>query len=572
MIKARIRPENPDANMKSYYQTYRKFCWSEIESEFPDLAQGKTNIVYHAVDKWAAQESKRDRTALIFEKDGSERRFTYLDLKRESSRWGELMLRHGFKSGDRLLIYLDPCPEIYFAMLGCARIGVIFSILYPTLNFDELEWRLQNSEPRGILTNLDLAENLPPEAAKQIKCVFLTSGPVLGLFPWEVEVESILQRMETDLQPETFPGETPLYLLYSSGSTGPPKGVVHAHRDMVGQLMTARYVLDLNDDSILWTDGNPAWVTGTVYGAFAPWLCGATSVIQSDPFSASTWYRTIEKHRVTVWYTTPMTIRRLAEAGSDLPGRYDFSNLKHIATVGETLVPELFFWLRQNLKHSAHDTWWMTETGMICMANFASEQVKPGSMGKPVPGVEAAVIDPAGVTLPILTLGQLVLKAGWPAMMQGIWRDEKRFQQYFWDGWFLTGDMVLKDEDGYYYHQGRNDDLIKTGEEFIGPYDLERVICLHPAVAEAAVISKTPAGGKPAVKAFISLKQGLTPSARLNQEIKAFVRTNLHAQVTLTEIDFLDELPKTRSGKMLRRVLRASELGLPSGDLSKLKD
>jgi len=261
------------------------------------------------------------------------------------------------------------------------------------------------------------------------------------------------------------------------------------------------------------------------------------------------------------------------EAGDDLPPRYDFSRLRHIATVGETLPPDLFFWAKQNLKHSPHDTWWMTETGMICMANFPSQQIKPGSMGRPVPGIEAAVIGTDGALLPFLTLGELALKVGWPSLMRAIWRDEERYKEYFRNGWFLTGDMVIKDEDGYYYHQGRNDDLIKTGQEFIGPYEIEQVLCQHPAVAEAAVISKvSSASATPTIKAFVTLSKGTTPSLRLNHEIKAFVKTNLHSEVPLTEIAFLDELPKTRSGKLLRRVLRARELGLPSGDPSKLKE
>jgi acetyl-CoA synthetase len=340
---------------------------------------------------------------------------------------------------------------------------------------------------------------------------------------------------------------------------------------MVGYLSTGRWVLDLTEQSVLWTDGDPAWVTGTAYGAFSPWLCGATSVIQGDPFSASSWYRTMERHKVAVWYTTPMTVRRLMEAGADLPGRYDFSNLRHIATVGETLVPELFYWVRENLKHSPHDTWWMTETGMICIANYPSQVIKPGSMGKPVPGVEAAVLDPKGEPLPILTLGELALKAGWPSMMRAIWKDDDRFNAYFRNGWFSTGDMVIKDEDGYYYHEGRNDDLIKTGQSFIGPYEIEQVLCMHPAVAEAGVISKNLDRTKVICKAFVKVAKGYTASTRLNLEIRAFVKTNLHSEIPLGEIEFVAELPRTLSGKLLRRVLRARELGLPSGDPTKLQ-
>jgi acetyl-CoA synthetase len=525
------------------------------------------------VDRWADNPATADKPALIFERAGNVQTFSYRDLQQHSCRWANLLSVHGFKTGDRLLIFLPPCPEIYFAMVACARIGVLFSTLYTTLNFEELQWRLKNAEPRGLLTHPDLVEYLAPEVMNGIKYAFLVDTEVpTGLLAGEVVVNGLMGAMAAEFKNRSLPPETPLYLLYTSGSTGPPKGVVHAHQDMVGHYITAKYVLDLNQDSILWTDGDPAWVLGTVYGSFAPWLCGAASVIQRDPFSASSWYRTLERHRVSVWYTTPLTIRRLMEAGDDLPPRYDFSHLRHIATVGETLPPDLFYWARQNLQHSPHDTWWMTETGMICIANFPSQQIKPGSMGRPVPGIEAAVIGADGTPLPFLSLGELALKAGWPSMMRGIWHDDERYKAYFRNGWFVTGDMVIKDEDGYYYHQGRNDDLIKMGQEFIGPYEIEQVLCQHPAVAEAAVIAKSTGGAKPTIKAFVTVNPGVTPSLRLNHEMKAFVKTNLHSEVPLNELSFVDELPKTRSGKLLRRVLRARELGLPSGDPSKLRD
>lgn len=572
MIKARIRPENPEANLRSYFEAYKSFSWEAVEKEYTRNDRGEMNIVLDAVDRWALNSDHRDRPALVFEKEGKVASFTYGELRRQSCRWADLLSRHGFKPGDRLFIVLPRCPDIYFAMLGCARLGVIFSVVYPTLGFEVLEWRLQNAQPRGVLTNPDLVESLSPAAMKGIPAVFVTAGEAPGIFAWEIVVDGLLPRMSEDFETKWLAPESPLYMLYSSGSTGPPKGVVHAHQDLAGQLMTARWVLDLTPDSILWTDADPAWVLGTVYSAFAPWLCGATSVVQGDPFSASTWYRTLERHGVTVWYTTPHTFRRLKEAGEDLPLRYDFSQLRHIASVGDTLVPDLFYWVRENLKHSPHDTWWMTETGVICIANFPSQQIKPGSMGRPVPGIQAAVVDPNGEELAILTLGQLALKTGWPAMMKAIWRDPARYEQYFIKDWFLTGDMVIKDEDGYYYHQGRNDDLIKAGSEFIGPYEIEGVLRLHPAVGEAAAIAKSIGTGKVTIKALVTIKRGFTASARLNHEIRAFVKANLHSDLPFQEIEFVEELPKTRSGKLLRRVLRARELGLPVGDPTKLKD
>jgi acetyl-CoA synthetase len=268
-----------------------------------------------------------------------------------------------------------------------------------------------------------------------------------------------------------------------------------------------------------------------------------------------------------------MTIQKLMEAGVDLPNRYNFKDLHHIATVGKALSPDQFFWVKKNLRHSPHDTWWMSESGMICLSNFPSMDIKPGSMGRPVPGIEAAIVDEEGEPLPLLTMGELALKVPWPALMAGVWRSEERYKEYFrLKGWFLTGDMALMDEEGYYYHQGRMDDLIKVGEMVIGPYEIEQILCQHPAVLEAAVISKSTPPEPTHLKAFVTVQKALTPSNRLNQEIKAFVKGNLSPDLPLKELEFLDELPKTRAGKLLRRVLRAKELGLPGGDLSAMSD
>ncbi len=573
MIKARIKAANSDANIGSYGKTYREFSWEEAEEQFVWKKTGKMNIGYEAVDRWAEDPKTRDRTAFVFESEQGITRLSYLDLKGLSCRWSNVLTDLGFKPGDRLFIFLLPCPEIYLAMLGCARTGVIFSPLYATLGYDELEERIRNGEPKGILTHPDLAEVLPLEAMAAVECLLFHQGPVPGRFRREVELSPLLDAASDDREPEWVDENAPLYLIYTSGSTGPPKGVVHAHRDMVGMRSTGRYVLDLREHSILWTDGDPAWITGTVYSTFAPWLCGACTVVQGVPFSASTWYRTLESHRVSVWYTTPMTIKRLLAAGEDLPTRYDFGHLRHMATVGETLAPELFYWVKENLNRSPHDTWWMSECGMICIANFPSMDIKPGAMGRPVPGIEAAVIDENGDRLPLLTMGQLALKTPWPSLMQGIWRDEDRYDAYFRiEGWFSTGDMAIMDEEGYFYHQGRMDDLIKVGEKLIGPYEIERTLHQHPAVAEAAVISKSTRPNAPHLKAFITVSEGATPSNRLNQEIKAFVRANLSPDIPLKEVAFLDRLPKTSSGKLLRRILRARELGLPGGDVSNLEE
>jgi acetyl-CoA synthetase len=575
MFRAVIPPENPDANLKSYPEEYAKFRWNDVEKEFTWHKTGNLNIAYEAVDRWADNPETANRVALIFEKGDKAKEFTYLQLQEISSQWANLFIEYGFAVGDRMFIFVPPCPEYYFAMLACARLGIVFCPLFSTLGFDELDVRLQNAKPRGIITHPDMAERFPAQSLHGVEYVFLTEGSGVGLFRQEISLKTVAAELPKKSHMKWVSRSTPLYLLYTtSGSTRPPKGVVHAHEDMVGYLATARYVLDLNERSILWTDGGePGWVTGIAYGAFGPWLCGAVSVVQGDQFSASTWYRTLERYKVEVWYTTPRTITRLMEAGGDLPTRYNLSHLRHIATVGEVLSPEQFYWARNTLKHSPHDTWWMTETGMICMANFPSLSVRPGSMGKPVPGIEAEVMDEDGEILPVLTMGELALRPGWPSMMTAIWEDEELYKSYFRvKDWFLTGDMVTKDEDGYYYHQGRNDDLIKVGQRDTGPYEVEQVLSLHQAVAEAVAISTSSPAGRPTFKAFVRLKSGYTASKRLNLEIKNFVRASFSPEIPLSEIVFLDELPKTRSGILLYRALMAQELGLPIGDPRKLRE
>jgi len=567
MIKARIPAQNPNANLESYPDAYKEFSWKSLEDSLVYPMAGGINIVREAIDRWADNPETKDRPALVFEKGPRIRTFSYRQLKEASSRWAHLLQKQGFQTGDRFFIFLPACPEIYIAMLACARLGVVFCPVFANLGYDELAVRLSNARPRGILTHPDLVERIPSDMLGAPEHLFVSEGPLPGRFAGEIIAPEAAEKMSESFPTLPLPEDAPLYLNYTSGSTGPPKGIVHAHRDMVGMKITAQSVLDLSEGTILWTNADPAWVNGTVYGAFAPWLCGAVSVVQGGPFMPSNCYWTLERHQVAVWYTTPRTIRELMEAGEDLPKRYDLSHLRHIATVGAPLVPDLFYWVRKHLGLSPHDTWWMTETGMICIANFPSMDIKPGAMGRPVPGVQTAILDESGHPLPAMSLGELAVKTGWPCMMTDMWEDRSRYDDYFRvKGWMLTGDMAIADDEGYIYHQGRNDDLLKSGGgQVVGPYEIENVLTMHPAVAEAAVIAmgREPGKGVSYLKAFIVPNLGFTPSVRLSMEIKAFVKANLSQDIIVQEITFMEDLPRTRSGKLLRRILRARELGLP---------
>jgi acetyl-CoA synthetase len=571
MMKSRIKAQNLNAQMGTYETARRDFSWEKEQASFDHIGGEGINIVHEAIDCRAR--AAGDARALVLEKNGKVYSHTYADLRRLSCKWANVLAKLGFSRGDRLFVYMGPTPELYFAFLACARMGVVCCPLFPSLLIDELEDRLRNAKPKAILTNHELLENLPHDAITDVEHILLTEGPAPGIWSNELVIKEMTEQASDVFDPVWLEPDAPLYMLYTSGSTGPPKGVVHCHGDMVGMRATARMVLDLFPGTVLWADAQPAWVTGTVYGAFAPWLCGAVSVVMADRFSASSWYRTIEKHRVEVWYTTPSVLRRLMDEGEDLSRRYDLSSLRLISSVGEALGPDIYHWAKTNLGLPVHDTWWMTETGVICVANYPSMDTKPGSMGKPVPGVHAAVVSDDGTPLPMLTLGQLALKPEWPGLMREIWRDSFRFKEYFrLPGWFLTGDMALVDEEGYFFHQGRMDDLVKIDEKLVGPYEIERALCRHPAVHDAAVILKETAPGRSALKAFLRVTEGFKANPRLVHELKTYVKSNLSAAVALNEIEFMDELPKTRSGKVLRRVLRARELGLPEGDLRLWRD
>lgn len=574
MIKARLPAQNPDANLSDYAETCRVFRWSDIDAELGLSDEAGTNIIAASIDRWADDAEKGDRPALIFEKHGQTTAFSFRELRDVSARWALFFTQHGLSPGDCLIIFLPPCREFFFAMAACARSGIVFCPVFASSSYNELESRLCDISPAGILTDADLVENLPAEAAAAIGAIFLT-GSAPGLYANEIPVGDDPDWLPAEFAPRRLTPEAPLYIVYTSGSSRPPKGIIHGHNDMAGIYASAKWALDLSAGDVLWTDADPAWVTGTVYAAFAPWLCGVTSVVSEEPFTAANCYRVLEKNRVTVWYTTPRTIRTLMEAGEDLPARYELPSLRHVASVGSPLMPDLFYWVKQSLGLNPHDTWWMSETGIICLANFPAEDIKPGAIGKPLPGITAAVIDDSGVAQPPLSLGQLALKVGWPGLMQGLWKDEARYGAYFQDDWFMTGDIALQDEEGYFYHQGRQDDILKTTDNrSVGPFEIEQVLCQHPAVAEAAVIAKGKdrETGTSVLKAFVTIKKGYMPSQRLNHEIRMFVKAGLAPDISVEEITFSEDLPKTRSGKLLRRVLRAWELGLPGGDAVSMED
>jgi acetyl-CoA synthetase len=558
--------------LKDYEHAYSAFKWEEAQKEFDWAKTGKVNMAHEAIDR-QLRRGRRNKLALIYTDRQHTARFTFEDLSLASNRFANALRKLGVVKGDRVFVFLGRRPELYIAILGILKMGAIPSPLFEAFMEDAVRDRMANAEAVALLTSPALLERVPQWELPALKHVILVGAASDGLPQGHYSLEALMDNADDKTEIEWLSLDDPLIIHYTSGSTGKPKGVLHVQRAMLGHLMSGRWVLDLQEDDIYWCTADPGWVTGTSYGIFAPWLNGATNLIRGGRFNADEWYHTIERFRVNVWYSAPTAFRMLMAAGEEVVKRYDLSSLRHVLSVGEPLNPEVVWWGWKTYGRRIHDNWWMTETGHILISNYPSMSIRPGSMGKPLPGIVAGIVDDSGKELPPNTLGNLVVKPGWPGMMQAIWKQPERYQSYFRiPGWYVTGDSCYQDGDGYFWFQGRVDDLIITAGENVGPFEVESCLVEHPAVAEAGVIGKPDPLRGHIIKAFISLRDGHKPSDKLKEEIQKFVRQKLAAHAAPREIEFKDKLPKTRSGKIMRRVLKAWELGLPTGDLSTLEE
>jgi acetyl-CoA synthetase len=385
-----------------------------------------------------------------------------------------------------------------------------------------------------------------------------------------------LQEASDDFEiPPTDPEDMAL-LHFTSGTTGKPKGAMHVHAAVLAHHVTGTYALDFHPQDVFWCTADPGWVTGTSYGIVSPLTHGITSIVDEGDFDAARWYGIVRDQRVTIWYTAPTAVRMMMKAGTDLARQFELSDLRFVASVGEPLNPEAVVWGQEAFGLPIHDNWWQTETGGIMIANYAAMEIRPGSMGRPLPGIEAAIVEhrkdgSVEVVVEPERQGELALRPGWPSMFRGYLNEEERYRKCFAGGWYLTGDLAHRDADGYFWFVGRADDVIKSAGHLIGPFEVESALMEHPAVAEAGVIGKPDPLIGEVVKAFVSLRPGRTPSEELRAELIGFARKRLGAAVAPREIDFSEVVPKTRSGKIMRRLLKARELGLPEGDLSTLE-
>ncbi|MFM1651396.1 acetate--CoA ligase [Brevibacillus sp. B_LB10_24] len=566
-----IPAEEGNFNLQDYDQAYANFDWKDVEKQFTWYETGRVNMAYEAIDRHLATDRK-DKTALLYFDATRDESYTFAQLSQLSNKFGNILRKLGIVKGDRVFVFMPRSPELYVSVLGTLKIGAIVGPLFEAFMEGAVRDRLENSEAVAIVTTPALLPRIPVQELPHLKHVIVV-GDQDQVGEGQISYHEEMAKASDELEIEWVDREDGMILHYTSGSTGKPKGVLHVHNAMIQHYQTGKWVLDLQEDDIYWCTADPGWVTGTSYGIFAPWLNGATNVIRGGRFKPEDWYKTIEKFKVTVWYSAPTSFRMLMGAGDELVKQFDLSSLRHVLSVGEPLNPEVVTWGLKVYKHRIHDNWWMTETGGQMISNFKCMPIKPGSMGKPFPGTYATILDDEGNELPPNRMGNLALRAGWPSMMRKIWKNDAKYEEYFrFPGWYISGDSAYKDEDGYFWFQGRVDDVIMTSGERVGPFEVESKLVEHPAVAEAGVIGKPDPVRGEIIKAFIALRTGYEPTEELMNDIRRFVKEGLAAHAAPREIEFRDKLPKTRSGKIMRRVLKAWELGLPTGDLSTMED
>ncbi|MGD1092438.1 MAG: acetate--CoA ligase [Bryobacteraceae bacterium] len=568
-------------NLADLEKTRATFSWEQVLRELCGQADS-VNIGELAVDRHAAGSLRNGVALRWLGRDGSTVDTTYGQLRERTNRFANVLRRQGVGKQDRVFALAGRIPALYIAALGTLKNTSVFCPLFSAFGPEPVHQRLQRGNAKVLVTTERLyrrtVEALRPGLPELRHILITDARESLGTNVWALE--PLLEQASPEFDVPQTNAEDMALLHFTSGTTGMPKGAIHVHNAVLMHYMTGKYVLDLHPDDVFWCTADPGWVTGTSYGIIAPLLHGVTNVIDEGDFDAERWYSVLEKHKVTVWYTAPTAIRMLMRAPGDPRSRYDLSRLRLIASVGEPLNPSAVVWGQQALGLPIHDNWWQTETGGIMIANFASMEIRPGSMGKPLPGVEAAIVRRLNGRVDVIQQageeGELALKPGWPSMFRGYLHEPERYakcfvQDSFGKDWYLTGDLAHRDADGYFTFVGRADDIIKTAGHMVGPFEVESALMEHPGVAEAGVIGKPDPTIGEIVKAFVVLRPGYEAGEELRLELIGFARKKLGAAIAPKEIDFRPQIPRTRSGKIMRRLLKARELGLPEGDLSTLE-
>jgi acetyl-CoA synthetase len=573
-------------NLTDYATARETFRWADARAHLEGLPDGAgLNIAHEAVDRHAVGPGAAHVAIRWLSKAGRTRDLSYGELRDLTNRFANVLEDLGVGAGERVFLLLGRVPSLYVAALGALKHRAVVSPLFSAFGPEPIRQRLELGEGRVLVTSRRLYERKVAAIRDQLPALkhVLIVDASDDLPPGTLDLGELLAEASPHYTIAPTDPEDPALVHFTSGTTGQPKGAVHVHEAVVVHTASARLALDLHPNDVFWCTADPGWVTGTSYGIIAPLALGVTTIVDEAEFDTQRWYTILEEQRVTVWYTAPTAIRMLMRAGDEPRAGRDLSALRFIASVGEPLNPAGVVWGEQAFGLPFHDNWWQTETGGIMVANLAATDVRPGSMGRPLPGIEVGIVhrtgseedpdDPPGLeveTRPDVE-GELALRAGWPSMFRTYLHEPERYARCFRDGWYLTGDLAKRDADGYLWFLGRADDVIKTAGHLIGPFEVEATLTAHDAVVEAGVIGvPDPVAGE-VIKAFVTLYPGIEPTDALLKELHGFARKRLGAAVAPREIVFAASLPKTRSGKIMRRLLKARELGLPEGDLSTLE-
>jgi acetyl-CoA synthetase len=570
----------PAPHLDDYRRVCAEFSWESARAMLTGLPGGGLNIAHEAVDRHAAG-PRAERVALRWlGRSGARRTLSYRELRAETNRFANALVALGVQPGERVFVLAGRVLELYVAVLGAFKAGAVVCPLFSAFGPEPLATRMTLGDARVLVTTdtlyarkvASLRERLP--GLRHV--ILLTESGAPAGVPGTHDWSTLLAECSTDFEIVPTNADSIALLHFTSGTTGRPKGALHAHGAVLTHHVTGHYVLDLHDDDVFWCTADPGWVTGMSYGIIAPLSNGVTNLVVEAEFDAQTWYGVLQDEAISVWYTAPTAIRMMMKLGLEAIAAYRLPRLRFMASVGEPLNPEAVVWAMQAFGMPFHDNWWQTETGGIMIGNFAAQDVKPGSMGRPIPGIEAAIVKRStGGAIEIIgdpdVEGELALRRGWPSLMRDYLHEHERYEKCFAGEWYLSGDLARRDADGYFWFVGRADDVIKSAGHLIGPFEVESALMEHPAVAEVGVIGKPDPMAGEVVKAFVALKAGFAPSDELRKQLLGHARKRLGAAVAPREIAFRENLPKTRSGKIMRRLLRARELGLPEGDLSTLE-
>jgi acetyl-CoA synthetase len=573
--------EKERANIQDYASTYSHFKWDDIKNYISGLPDDQgINIAYEAIDRHANNDFTKDQIAVKFiRKNGEVDDYSYETLQKMTNRFANVLKNLDVGKSERVFCLCPRVPELYSTLFGILKNQNVFCPLFSAFGPEPILARMTRGDASVLVTTESLYKKKVLKIRDQIPTlkhvILIADKNKKNQFEDTLWFDELMEKSSDDFDIQPTDPEDMALIHFTSGTTGKPKGAIHVHKAVMVHALTGKFALDIHDDDVFWCTADPGWVTGTSYGIISPLVNKATNIVMEAEFDARQWMQVLREQKVTVWYTAPTAIRMLmkSDINEELP--IELPSLRYIASVGEPLNPEAVRWGVKAFNMPIHDNWWQSETGGIMISNYSSMDVKPGSMGKPLPGIEAAIVEIDNDNhLTVINEpnkeGMLALKKGWPSMFRGYLHQPEKYESCFNGDYYLSGDLAMKDEDGYFWFVGRSDDVIKTAGHLIGPFEVENAFMEHHAVAEAAMIGKPDEVSGNIIKAFVVLKKEFELTPELQQDILGFVRKKLGAAVAPKEIDYVNDLPKTRSGKIMRRLLKARELGLPEGDTSTL--